>query len=89
MDLRDRKNGFDQKGLYQNGSLNEPTELMVHPFELLKPVRLENLTVGLKGRQSIGEEYDGELIAHVESIWKWTNGNWELQSTVLKKIKKK
>lgn len=86
LDLHDQKKGFDQKGLYQNGSLNEPAELMVHSFDNLKPVRLKDMSVGLKGRQPIGEEYDGILIAYVDSTWKWINGRWELESTELKKV---
>lgn len=89
LDLHDQKKDFDQKGLYQNGSLNEPTELMVHSFDKLNPVRLKDMSVGLKGRQPIGEEYDGILIAYVDSTWKWVNSSWELQSTELKKIMNK
>ncbi|MGJ7921174.1 hypothetical protein [Neobacillus sp. LXY-4] len=87
LDLRNKKKYFDKKGIYQKGYLNEPTELMVQPFETFKLVRLRDLTFGLKGRQVIDEGFDGEKIAFVDSTWKWINGNWELQNSVVKRIK--
>lgn len=89
IDLHDRKTSLEQMGLYQNGFLNEPTELMVNSIENLKPVRLKDLTVGLKGRQPVGDAYNEDIIAYVESTWKWTNGTWEMQKTVVKKTNKK
>jgi hypothetical protein len=84
LNLTDRRKSLERKGLYQKGNLNEPTELMVHPFESLKLVRFRDLTYGLTGRQLIDDGYGGEKIAYIDSTWKWVNGGWKLQKTSVK-----
>lgn len=89
VDLSERKTNFDNIGLYQNGNLNEPTELIVGTFEKLKPVLLRDMSIGLKGRQTISEGYERSNIAYVDSTWKWAEGSWQLQNSVVKKINQK
>jgi hypothetical protein len=89
IDLKNKRKSFERSGLYQNGRLNEPTELIVKSFEQITPVRLRDMKVGLKTSQLIGEGYTGDSIAKVVSTWKWSNGRWELLKTGIKKIDKK
>ena len=89
IDVKNKKQSLDRTGLYQNGRLNEPTELIVHSFSQINPVRLRDMKFGLKGSQTIGDSYTGATIANVFSIWKWSNGRWELQKTVVKKSRNK
>ena len=89
MDLNKQKKQYDQQGIYQNGMLNEPTELMVSGVKTLKPVRLRDLSIGLKGRQLISDGYNDEMIGYVDSTWKWSNHHWELQNTIVKQEKPK
>lgn len=87
IDLKDQKNKFDQIGIFQDGLLNEPTELMIHSMDELKPVRFKDFSVGLKSRQSITDGFSEEIIGYVDSTWKWSNANWELHKTTVKKVK--
>jgi hypothetical protein len=87
LDFRHQKENFEKRGLYQNGALNEPTELMVSSIHSLQLTRNKDLTFGLKGRQLVDDGYGGAKMAFVDSSWKWVNGNWELQKTSVKKIK--
>ena len=80
-DLKNRKKEYIRLGLYQNGKLNEPTELMVDPYSLLKPVKLKNGKFGLKGIQQISGAYHADGIAFVESKWDYGNGKWNIIST--------
>ncbi|MDZ5472724.1 hypothetical protein SM124_13405 [Bacillus sp. 31A1R] len=73
--LKSRAEDYERIGLYHNGKLNEPTELMVLPFGTLKPIPLEN-QMGLKGVQRISGAYNADFIAFVESTWLLENGKW-------------
>lgn len=84
IDLKSKMENFERTGLYQNGRLNEPTELLVHTFQQITPVRLRDMKMGLRASQRIGDSYSGASIANVVSIWKWTNERWELHKTVVK-----
>jgi hypothetical protein len=87
-DLKNRKKEYNRLGLYQKGKLNEPTELTVEPFSLLKPKKVKNDQFGLKGIQQISGAYHADGIAFVESKWLYENGKWNIVSTkVLEKDK--
>ncbi len=77
-DLSERKADYDRLGLYQNGKLNEPTELMVLPFGTLKPVKVNDQQYGLIGSQRINGAYNADGIANLESTWLYENGKWKL-----------
>lgn len=79
-DLSDRKEDYDRLGLYQNGKLNEPTELMVLPYGTLEPVKIKDDQFGLKGSQRINGAYNADGIANLESKWLYEKGEWKLQS---------
>ena len=80
-DLKNRKKDYIRSGLYHKGKLNEPTELMVDPYSLLKPKKLKSESYGLKGIQQINGSYHADGIAFVESKWYYENGKWNIVST--------
>ncbi|WP_079509066.1 hypothetical protein [Mesobacillus jeotgali] len=76
--LSDRKEDYDRLGLFHNGKLNEPTELMVLPFGTLKPIKLKGDHYGLAGSQRINGAYNADVIANLESSWLYNDGKWKL-----------
>ncbi|WP_071395038.1 hypothetical protein [Bacillus tuaregi] len=91
--LINRKEDYDQLGLYLNGKLNEPRELMVDPYGSLKPILVKDGVYGLKGIQQISGAYHADGIAFVESKWVYEENGWKLLDTKViernKKAKKK
>lgn len=83
-DLKDRKKLYKRLGLYYKGKLNEPTELMVNTFNTLKPARLKDGDIGLKGVQKITGIASSDTIAYVESSWGYENGVWKLVQSQVK-----
>jgi hypothetical protein len=88
-DLKDRKADYDRLGLYENGKLNEPTELMVLPYGTLKPVIVKDHQYGLLGVQRISGAYNADGIAFAESTWFYENGKWTLVNSNVYEINKK
>ncbi|WP_423802347.1 hypothetical protein [Neobacillus sp. SAB-20_R2A] len=84
-DLRDRKDYYKKMGLYRKGKLNEPTELMVNPFNSLEPIQLDGGKLGLKGIQRVTGIANADTIAFVESIWTYSDGKWKLVKVEVKK----
>lgn len=80
-DLKDRREDYERIGLYHNGKLNEPSELMVLPFGRLKIIPVEGEKLGLKGVQRISGAYNADGIAYVESTWLYDQGKWNLKDT--------
>jgi hypothetical protein len=77
-DLMIRKEMYESLGMYQNGKLNEPTELMILPYGNLKPSTTKGSDYGLKGIQKITGTSKTDTIAFVESSWYYNDGTWEL-----------
>lgn len=80
-DLRNRAEDYKRLGLYQNGKLSEPTELMVDPYSTLKPVLIKGDQYGLIGSQAVSGAYHADRIAIVEGTWFYENGKWTLKNT--------
>lgn len=80
-DLRSRAEEYERMGLYQNGKLNEPTELMVDHYSTLKPVLIKGEQFGLTGVQAVSGAFHADTIAFVESTWFYENGKWTLKTT--------
>jgi hypothetical protein len=87
-DLRNRAKDYERLGLYHNGKLNEPAELMVLPFGTLKPVKVNGNQMGLKGSQRISGAYNADSIAYVESSWVYENGKWKLLDTNVMELRR-
>ncbi|NMD70463.1 hypothetical protein HHO41_09180 [Bacillus sp. DNRA2] len=86
VNLLNYKGQLEKTGVYHNGALNEPTELMVSELTSLHIIRHKDLSLGLKGRQFVDDGYGGAKFAYVDSTWKRINANWELQKTTVRKI---
>lgn len=82
-DLIERKESYVQLGLYQNGKLNEPSELTVNQYGSLSPFLTKGEKLGLKGVQRISGAA-GDTIATVESMWFYEDGKWKLTGTKTK-----
>ncbi|WP_080846063.1 hypothetical protein [Cytobacillus gottheilii] len=87
-DLKERKKEYDRLGLYQNGKINEPLELMIDAYGSLKPILLENGQYGLRAVQGISGAYHADGIGYIESTWLYEEGKWVLQDVkVMKNLK--
>lgn len=80
-DLQNRSHYYDQIGIYQKGTLNEPAELTVNSYSILTPELVDGGKLGLKGVQRITGIPNGDTIANVESYWINVNGDWKLVRT--------
>ncbi|MFO1444983.1 hypothetical protein KDN24_17615 [Bacillus sp. Bva_UNVM-123] len=89
-DLRNRAADYEKLGLYQDGMLSEPTELMIDPYSILKPIQVNaNKQFGLMGIQAISGAYHADRIALVESTWLYEKGKWNLKNTKILEMKSK
>ncbi|MGE8080892.1 hypothetical protein [Peribacillus loiseleuriae] len=86
IDLSDRKEEYEQSGIYTNGILNEATELLVDGFATLKPVSLIGKGKGLVGIQLVSGVYHADGIALVESKWSYEKGKWKLIKAKIKPL---
>ncbi|MFS0636020.1 hypothetical protein AB1K84_08945 [Mesobacillus foraminis] len=87
--LSNRKKEYDRLGLYHNGKLNEPGELMVFPFSTLKAVKVKGNKAGVKGVQRFSGVSNGDTIGFVESSWYLEDGKWKLINTSVQKTLEK
>lgn len=65
--LKNRAEDYENTGLYFQGKMNEPTELMIHAYSKLEPVKVKGKTVGLQGTQQISGAYNADVIGRIES----------------------
>lgn len=86
-DLMIRKEMYESLGMYQNGKLNEPTELMILPYGNLKPLTTKSSKHILKGIQMISGTSKTDRIAYVETSWYFREGDWKLLNTEVKEIR--
>jgi len=87
-DLYERKNTYEQLGLYQNGHLNESTELIISPFSQLKPSSYKQ-KLTLEGKQMISGIAPVDKIAYLETVWTNKDNTWKLEKIKVKEISKK
>ncbi|NQD67074.1 hypothetical protein HP456_14255 [Bacillus haikouensis] len=79
IDLRDRKEEYERLGIYTDGKLNEPMELIVSPLAFFEPSKIKGKTdKGLKGYQQISGAYKADGIGTAESYWYYENDKWNL-----------
>ncbi|RLQ96148.1 hypothetical protein D9X91_07610 [Falsibacillus albus] len=79
VDLSERKEDYDRLGIYKNGTLNEPYELMISPTSYFKPVKIKGKPgYGLVGYQQVSGAYHADGIGIAESYWYYENGKWQL-----------
>lgn len=86
LDLTDRKKIYDENGVYKDGKLLTPTEVIPNSFSVLTPVDENRDGVcELKGVQRVSGVANADTIAYVESLWKWDKTGWKLQKAEVKK----
>jgi hypothetical protein len=79
VDLSDRKEDYERLGLYTDGKLNEPMELIVSPTAFYEPAKIKGKTdKGLKGFQQISGAYKADKIGTATSYWYYENDKWNL-----------
>ena len=88
VDVRSRKKEYDEMGVYQNGMLNESTELLVNSYSSLKPKTLFGKGKGLSGVQYVMGTNERDPLLEIKSVWSFNHG-WELIKTEVKPVKKK
>lgn len=79
---------YEKLGIYQNGVLNEPTELNVMPYSKFEPTIDKDGRHALKETQKINGIANKDVIALVEAIWSFEKGEWVLVDTKINKVKK-
>ncbi|MFT8321114.1 MAG: hypothetical protein ABF649_09425 [Bacillus sp. (in: firmicutes)] len=87
-DLFDRKKQYEKLGVYHNGQLNEPTELIVQPYASLSNISYHQ-KFALKGKQKISGVSETDTIAYLETIWTRHKNEWKLEKIKMKEISKK
>ncbi|MFY0543936.1 hypothetical protein [Brevibacillus sp. H7] len=86
IDLRDRRQQYDQLGLYRKEKLVKPTGVMPNAYHLLKPVDSNRDGVcELQGVQRVAGVANADTIAYVTSLWKWQEDKWMLQDVSVQK----
>ncbi|MED4755251.1 hypothetical protein [Brevibacillus choshinensis] len=88
LDLSDRKDIYEENGVYKNGKLVQQTEVMPNTYSVLTPVKVRDGICALKGEQRVSGIANADTIAYVESLWKWENNGWKLQSARVKKAER-
>lgn len=87
VDLSDRKNDYERLGIFQDGKLNEPMEMMVIPYAMFKPVKIKGKEgLGLMGVQRISGAYQADAIGNVFSYWYYENEKWNLTDMKWEKL---
>ena len=79
VDLSDRKEDYERLGIYTDGHLNEPMELMVLPYAFFETAKIFGKQgKGLKGYQQISGAYKADGIGTVTSYWYYEDEKWNL-----------
>jgi hypothetical protein len=86
-DLSVKKEMYESLGMYQNGKLNEPTELVILPFSHLYPLETKDAKFGIKGIQLVSGTSETDTIAYVETSWFYRDGDWKLINTNIEAAK--
>ncbi len=78
LDLSKKKEEYEELGMYHNGKLNEPQELMVGGFSSMKP------TYMLKGKgivalQPVSGMFEADTLGHIKTVWYLDKEEWMLE----------
>lgn len=88
IDVSSRKQTYDELGIYRNGKLNEPTELLVDPYSSLDLKTVLGKGKGLMGIQNVKGSDERDPIFEIKSVWNYNNG-WKLVKAQVKPVKAK
>ncbi|CAH0243652.1 hypothetical protein SRABI84_02945 [Peribacillus simplex] len=86
IDVSSRKQAYDELGIYRNGKLNEPTELLVDPYSSLDLKTVFGKGKALMGVQNVKGPDERDSILEIKSVWKYNNG-WQLVKAQVKSAK--
>lgn len=83
LNVNNHKKEYVQTGLYQeNGTLNEPTELMIDHVAIYKLVKIQGKKgYGLRSYRQISGAYHADLLGVLTATWYFENGKWNLMKT--------
>ncbi|RNB80131.1 hypothetical protein EDM56_27350 [Brevibacillus fluminis] len=84
IDVSNRKQQYDNLGIYQNGRLVKPTPIMTNDYAELRPVDINNDGIyDLQGFQRVSGAFNADTLGYVISIWKWdrAQNKWALMNT--------
>ncbi|MFE7150356.1 hypothetical protein [Heyndrickxia sporothermodurans] len=76
--LSNRKKDYIRLGLFQkNGTLNEPTELMIDPVDVYRIIKVKGEKgFGLKSYRRVSGAYHADALGTLISVWYYENGKW-------------
>lgn len=84
LDLKSHKKEYDDLGIYHNGKLNEPIELVIEDYSsLTKAYELQGN--GLSGIQKVYGIDKEDFLGEILTFWIYKDGNWNLQSVSFRK----
>lgn len=84
--LQDRKQEYDQAGVYRNGKLVNPPNITVNTYSQLIPIDVDRDGVcELQGVQRITGIANADTIAYAVSVWRWTDNQWSLAEATIRK----
>ncbi|MBO0999516.1 hypothetical protein IOC57_17420 [Bacillus sp. SD075] len=86
IDVSSRKQAYEELGIYRNGKLNEPTELLVDPYSSLDLKTVFGKGKALMGVQNVKGPDERDSILEIKSVWKYDNG-WQLVKAQVKQAK--
>ena len=85
IDVKNRKKMYEQLGLYHEGKLNEPIELIVSNYTSIKP------TYTIKGKgieavQVVSGVSENDPIGEIKTIWVIQNGKWKMHNVSFRNL---
>ena len=89
LDMSNQQNLYEKLGIYQNGKLNEATELIVDPYSEFTVRSSFGHGKGLLGKQLIKDVEGEDAIAIISTSWTYKEGAWTLNEVKVKPLKKK
>ncbi|MEK3800486.1 FG-GAP repeat protein [Peribacillus sp. FSL H8-0477] len=89
LDVKNRRKEYEELGLYQEGILNEETELMIDSYYSLKTYQILGRGKNLEGRQRINGIHQQDSLADLVSKWHYEKDGWRLVDVKIKPVQMK
>ncbi|WNR44449.1 hypothetical protein [Paenibacillus roseipurpureus] len=84
LDIADRKEAYEQFGIYSHGKVVKPIIVNVDDYSQLKPVDVDlDGFCELKGVQRITGIANADTLGYVTSVWKWKGNAWKLKEAAV------
>ncbi|RTE11356.1 hypothetical protein [Paenibacillus whitsoniae] len=84
LNIADRKDSYEQFGIYKDGKVVKPLIVNVDAYSLLKPVDVDgDGFCELKGVQRITGIANADTLGYVTSVWKWRKDKWKLSEAAV------